>query len=439
MKVFLSHKQQFAMQADELHAALKLGVPGATVFLAEDIDKGKDWRKMIDDELGEAKCFVLLYTSPEMDWSWCFYEAGRFLRKGHKVACLHPKNIKLPSPLANLQNTTANQNDIRKWLESDFFRDVRSRRPAKRSLDRAVKKIEGFVNDMPAREGTLKPYIWIAPKKLGDWSDGHKINFSNALVDIDPTSARELGLNLPDSPQNLELLPFLRQLESRDPPEQPSKQRDKEVWIKKFFESLQSAVSENTNFQEEAYFRHKSAKILRPVVVGYARSASDTICRLRVIFADAFGTPLIDSPGKLQRLVIGARLAVRTQLEILAPFIHELQNARGKNGRDIGGRIVETLDNIVREAEAHGLKRGGRTPKLYDGSAQRRYKEIRDRGTNIWPRLERAAKQGDRTGNYSEAKRLLLELQQINEDYLALALPRIEELLVPVEKSRVRQ
>jgi hypothetical protein len=39
---------------------------------------------------------------------------------------------------------------------------------------------------------------------------------------------------------------------------------------------------------------------------------------------------------------------------------------------------------------------------------------------------------------YPETERLLAELSQINEDYLALALPRIEELLVPLEKRHVK-
>ena len=442
MKVFLSHKQKFEMQAGELQAALKVGVPGATVFRSEDIDKGKEWRQMIDGELDDAKCFVLLYTSPEEDWSWCFYEAGRFLRKGRKprrVGCLHPKNVELPSPLANLQGIPAKPDDIRNWLKGDFFRGVRSRLPNKRELDHAVEAIEEFVSGMPATEGILKPYISIMPKASGDWNEQggeRKIDFSNALVDIDKTSARDL--NLSDPPQNLELLPFLRRIAS-DPTAQPRRQSGKiEFWITKFFESLRSAVSGDTNFQEEAYFRHKTGRILRPVVVGYDRSASDLVCKLRVIFADAFGTPLTDSPGLLQRLSIGARLAVRTRLEILDPFIGSLSqpelSARDRDGRDLGARLVETLNAIVREAAAHGVRPDVQAPTLFDGSAQNRYEEIRDRGVDIWNKLEEAAKQGDRTGNYADTKGLLKGLTQINEDYLALVLPRLEELLVPAEK-----
>jgi len=449
-KVFLSHKQQFAEQAEELNAALKVGAPGATVFQSEDIDKGGDWRKALDEKLDKAICFVLLYTSPEQDWSWCFYEAGRFSRKGRKprqVGCLHPESIGLPSPLANLQSITANQNDIRKWFEGDFFRGVRSRPPSEGELNEAVQTIETLVNGMPAKESILKPYIWIVPKAPSDWleiGDERKLDFSNALVEVDETSARSLGFA---DPPKLELLPFLRRI-TCDTIEQPGKI---EFWIAKFFESLQSAVYGKANFQEEAYFRHESGKILRPVVVSYVKCASGTVCRLRVIFAEAFGSPLTDSPGLVQRLSIGARLAIRTRLEVLDPFIgrvsltqqEKLQSTRDEDeiGRKfrIGGRLVEALNTILREAASHGVRAGDDPPILFDGNAQHRYEEIRYRGEQAWNKLEEVAAQGDRAGDYSETERLLVELKEINEDYLALVLPRIEELVVPIAKRRVRQ
>jgi len=445
-KIFLSHKQQFVTQAKELNTALKVGVPGATVFQSEDIDKGAGWRETIDRELDKAKCFVLLYTSPEQDWSWCFYEAGRFSRKGRKprpVGCLHPKKIELPSPLANLQGITATQDDIKKWIEGEFFRGVRSREPTKRGLDEAVNAIEKLVNTMPTKEIILKPYIWIVPKTSADWN-ATKIDFSNALVEVDKTSARDLGFG---DPPKLELLPFLRRI-ACDTVQESGKV---EFWITKFFESLQSAVYGKTIFQEEAYFRHESGKILRPVVVSYDRCAGGTVCRLRVIFAEAFGSPLTDSPGLVQRLSIGARLAIRCRLEIVDPFIgrvSQTQQEKSRSTRDedeigrtfsIGGRLVEALNTIVREAASHGLREGDPAPILFDGTAQQRYEEIRDRGEQAWTRLEEAAKEGDRTGDYAEMERLLTELKQITDDYLALALPRIEELLVPAEKRVARQ
>jgi hypothetical protein len=341
----------------------------------------------------------------------------------------------------------ARQDDIQKWFEGDFFRSVRSREPNKRELGEAVKAIEKLVNGLPAKESILKPYIWIVPKAPDDWNETDKeaeIDFSNARVEVDSTSARELGFA---DPPNLDLLPFLRRI-ACDTTDEPDKI---EFWITKFFESLRSAVYGRTNFQEEAYFRHESGKILRPVVVSYAKCASGAVCRLRVIFVEAFGSPLTDSPGLVQRLSIGARLAVRTRLEIIDPFIGRLSKAQQdklQSTRDedeigrhfgIGGRLVEALNTIVREAASHGLRVGDHPPILFDGSVQQLYEEIRDRGMRNWSLLEEAAKQGDRTGDYSEAEKLLAKLQEVNEDYLALVLPRIEELLVPAKKRRARQ
>ncbi len=448
-KIFLSHKQQFAREADELHAALKLAVPGATVFQSEDIEKSEDFRATVDWQLDRAKCFVLLYTSPEKDWSWCFYEAGRFSSKGRKsrpVVCLRPKAVELPSPLAHLQGIVATRDDILKWLEGDFFDGVRSRQPDRANLDKAVAAIENLVNRMPTTEKTFKPYLWIVPKAQDDWSkpSGRKIDFSNSRVEIDEISARELRFA---APPNLELLPFLRRI-ACDTVEQLGKI---EFWITKFFESLQSAVEEKTNFQEEAYFRYESGKILRPVVTSYVKCANGTVCSLRVVFAEAFGSPLTDSPGLVQRLSIGARLAVRTRLEVIDPFIgrlSQIQQEKSQSTRDedeigrkfaVGGRLLEALDTIFREAASHGLRLGEDPPHLFDGVDQQHYESLRDRAEQVWSRLGDAAKQDDVTGDYSETERLLVTLKEANEEYLELVLPRIEQLLVPEKKRRVRQ
>ncbi|AUC97768.1 MULTISPECIES: toll/interleukin-1 receptor domain-containing protein [Bradyrhizobium] len=439
-KVFLSHKQRFANEAEQLDAALQKGAPGATVFRSEDIDLGGDWRKEIDNRLDKAKRLVLLYTSPEQDWSWCFYEAGRFSRKGRQprpVGCLHPKDVKPPSPLAHLQSIAATQDNIRRWLDGDFFRSIRTRDPSSQDLDEAVKAIEELVSGMPTEESFLKPYIWIKPKAPSDWKG--KIDFTNALVEIDEISAKGLNFN---HPPNLELLPFLRRI-ACDTTEQPDKI---EFWITKFFESLQSAVDGKANFQEEAYFRHENGKTLRPVVVSFTRCATGSVCRLRVVFAQAFGTPLTDSPGLLQRLSIGARLAIRTRLEIVDAFsgrLSQIQKQKLQSRRDedeigrkigIGSRLVEALNTIVQEAVSHGVRPEDDPPILFDAPVQDRFLEIRQRGVQTWNELERAAIRDDGTGDYAETERLLIELKKNNEGYLALVLPRIEELVVPAGK-----
>jgi hypothetical protein len=447
-KVFLSHKTTFAEQAEALARALEEAAPGAKIFQSEDIDKGQDWRDRIHHELERAKCFILLYTDPKLDWSWCFYEAGAFMSKCSKprpVFCLHPKTVEPPSPLANLQTIRAERQDIEKWLGNDLCPLLNCRRRQKEDRRKAtVKDIERLVNATgPIQETSLKPYIWIKPKWSGDWTaTGNipEIDFSDASISIDPTSATQLGFS---APPNLALLPFLRRIAC------DTSEDEVEFWIKKFFESLQSAVRESLHFQEAAYFRHENGKIYRPVVVSYAKNASGTRCSLRVVFAEAFGSPLTDSPGLVERLSIGARLAVRTRLEVLDPFLGRTSQVHRQKvlstrpedevsrNNPVGGRVVEALDAIWREALSHGMRPEEPAPKLFEGAAQNSYESIRNRGIEVCNELKRVAQMEDERGkgDYPETERLLADLKKVNEDYLALMLPRIEELLVPAEKK----
>ena len=86
------------------------------------------------------------------------------------------------------------------------------------------------------------------------------------------------------------------------------------------------------------------------------------------------------------------------------------------------------------------MRPGEPAPKLFEGQAQQVYEDLRNRGVRIWDQIKRVAPREDRkaTGSYPETEQLLAELSQINEHYLALVLPRIEELLVPVKKRRVK-
>jgi hypothetical protein len=110
-------------------------------------------------------------------------------------------------------------------------------------------------------------------------------------------------------------------------------------------------------------------------------------------------------------LSIGARLAVRTRLEVLDPFLGH-------------------TSQIYREP----------APKLFGGTAQQLYEDLRNQGLRIWNQIKQVALLEDQkaTGDYPETERLLADLRQLNEEYLALVLPRIEELLVPADKRRVQ-
>ena len=346
--VFLSHKSQDASAAEALRDALSIVFGRDEIFLAEEIDKGDDWREAIDKALGEAKCFVLLYTDPQLDWSWCFYEAGAFAKMGGKperpVFCLHPADVAPPSPLANLQTVPGTPKQLEKWIRDALCRIKGCRQPSEEEISPRIEKIEKLVEDAgPVQEKILKPFIWIDPP--GDeqnWNDETALSqyFSRATVSIDAVSATQLGYASP--PEGKRLLPFLRELAS----DAEWSDDRVEFWIAKFFESLHDAAKERLLFQEAAYFRHESGRILRPVVVSYAKNSSGTKRRLRVIFASELGSPLTDNPSPTQRLSVGIRLAVRTHLEVLDPFLGCFGTKCSASAPETRSRGATPLDSV---------------------------------------------------------------------------------------------
>ena len=443
--VFLSHKSEHASGAKTLIEALSIVFGRDEIFLAEDIQKGADWRAQIDRELGEAKCFVLLYTDPQLDWSWCFYEAGAFAKTGRPVFCLHPADVEPPNPLANLQTIKATPDDLERWIRDQLCSIEGCRQPSARDISASIEKIAKLINDTsPVEERVLKPFIWIEPSWPGagepNWNDTSnlaKVDFSRAAVSIDQESATQLGFLAP--PRNYQLLRFLRELDN----DAEWKDDRVEFWIEKFFEALREAARGHLYFQEAAYFRHESGRIFRPIVVSLARSSSGAKCRLRVVFASAFGSPLTDNPGLVQRLSDGIRLAVRTRLEVLDPFLGRMSQVHrdkvlSTRERDaiarrckVGDRVIEALDAIWQEAMAHGIRPGGPPPALFEGPAQREYEELRNHSLATWQELKEKAQEEDEKGRfeYPESERLLGELKKSLQAYLDISLPRLRELL----------
>ena len=298
--VFLSHKSQHSSAAETLRDALSVVFGRDEIFLAEEIEKGDDFREAIDKALGEAKCFLLLYTDPQLDWSWCFYEAGAFAKmKGRPerpVFCLHPADVAAPSPLANLQTIPVTSKQLERWIRDDLCKIKGCRQPSDHEILPGIQKIKKLIEDAgPVQERTLKPFIWIdPPSDEQNWDDDNALTqyFSRATVSIDADSATQLGYA--DPPKGKQLLPFLRELAS----DAEWSDDRVEFWIAKFLESLHDAAKERLLFQEAAFFRHESGRILRPVVVSYAKNSSGTKRRLRVIFASELGSPLTDNPRR---------------------------------------------------------------------------------------------------------------------------------------------
>jgi hypothetical protein len=450
-EAFLSHKAKDGLLAKQIQEALVPVLPGIKIFRSEEIDKSKDFREEIWKRLAKAKFFILLYTDPSDDWSWCFFEAGAYhsvqsvkSARQRQIYCLHTKGSQPPSPLANLQTIQAEAEDVKLWIE-DVRKLLRRRALPKDRIDEAAKRIENAIRARNVLvERAIKPNIWIAPSCMDKTQPNFNkanlpsIPWEKAIVTIDLESANKLGFASP--PEEIELMPFLQMLDC-DSGDWGS---ERPFWIQRFFTSLTKAVQGGLNLQEAAFFRHEGGGILRPVIVSVAKSRDGGCCRLRVLFIQAFGAPLTDHPTPIQRLADGIRLGVRTRNEVINGFLGRLSKMHDEKVRSaspadvvartypVGRRVVEALQVITEEAQAHGMRPNEPAPVLFSNSAeQEKYERIRSDGLRIWAKLKETAEAEDKqgTGSYVKTERLLVDLKRLNDQYLALTLPRLNQLL----------
>jgi hypothetical protein len=148
--------------------------------LPEEIDKGQDWRAKIDEALAQAECFLLLYTGPNLDWSWCFYEAGAFAKMGRprrKIFCLHPATQGPPSPLANLQTIRVESKPLGDWIKDDLRSITGRPQPTAKELSKIIKNIKELEEDK---------------KKAGEYPESERL-----LGELDKYNRAYLELSLP--------------------------------------------------------------------------------------------------------------------------------------------------------------------------------------------------------------------------------------------------
>jgi hypothetical protein len=446
--VFLSHKAKDFELAKKCRDTLQNLLP-INVFLSEDIIKGGDFRGAIHAALDKAASFILLFTDPSENWSWCFYEAGMYNRledkgNGRRIYCLHLQDIPPPSPLADLQTVKAEATDIERWIV-DLCAALKFKLPTHEKIQLSARKIDQYFKAVNLiSEVEIKPYIWIIPP----WPNKNKPNFNaprlpairfeNASVVVDKDSANMLGFGVP--PQNYTLGQFLNILDY----DSSQSNHGRPYWMHIFFQSLLKGVSADLKMQEIAYFRHEEGVVLRPVVVSVAKNKDATICKLKVRFTRTVAPPVTDQPDPVQRLADGIRLGVRTRIEVIQEFggrmsqiyrdkviNHSPAEEVGRNFT-VGSRMIKTLQAIYEEATAHGFRPNQPPPRLFSNRVQQKqYQDIRAKGVRLWDELAKTAVKEDHegSGRYGETERLLSELKKINDEYLEMAVPRLAVLL----------
>jgi hypothetical protein len=191
-----------------------------------------------------------------LDWSWCFFEAGYLAgitpSERRPVYCLRPEGVPPPSPIANLQDISSTDQDIERWIRSSLYPLLNRPQPLGGDLDVVIKRIQAILRKIsPVKERVLKPNVLITPAESGvDWNDFDRlpeVDFSKATVLIDEESAGRLDLN--DPPKTL--LTLIKQLDFDV--DAYSKGRHP-VWVDRFYESMDTAIRNQSEFKEESYF-----------------------------------------------------------------------------------------------------------------------------------------------------------------------------------------
>jgi hypothetical protein len=135
VQLFLSHKAKDQLAATEIFQVLKkAGKRKLEIFMSENVQKGDNRQRDIDEQLHASDWFLFLYTGNyNDDWSWCHHEAGFFRGMMYpdpkRVVVFYPaesisvpNHPNLPDPLKAYQGVRCEKNNPGEIYR--FFTDV---------------------------------------------------------------------------------------------------------------------------------------------------------------------------------------------------------------------------------------------------------------------------------------------------------------------------
>jgi hypothetical protein len=440
-QVFVSHKASnptLAKAARDIVKILEAGTKNTEFFLSEEIEPGDQWFPEIVKKIESADCLLLLYLDPAQDWSWCMFEAGLFSAykpkdEERRLYCIHYTESPPPGPLNEIQTTTITLDRMKTFLES-LYNTTRQRDDPStsssnlgRTASRLVKLLK---NCRPKKYATthLWPSVLLRPAGLPacrpDWRvvgvpKGLPLDQSEVCIE-DAQCVKMLDFSR--DPGSMKVVEFLERLDTEGPEaERP--------WMKKFLDTLQSALEGHMPDQHVVYFRGAKGNIFRPIIDSIKTSDDGSECECRIVFVDAFAPPPMSNPTELQRLANGLRLAVRIRLEVLDKYRGAIakESARLRRSEDpaddlgkrfpLGSRILETIQAILLEAELQGSKPDDPPLYLFRESWLTEFQAV-------------AAEEDNKAeGKYIQTERLLDKLYDMNKEYIAIAAPVFLKML----------
>lgn len=195
LSIFISHRTSDKTIADEVRKNLELwGIPEKNIFQSthaeSGIKPGDEIQQALRDVLRSVDLFILIYTTPDQDWSYCMWELGiatAIDTKPTRVICFCCSND-VPKLMEGILVNRINHEDIKKFTynlhRADDF--ISSDKETLESNNAIVSLLKG-ASDQALEQRALQLYEAIDEKSpSGDTRILHRWDFMSLHL---PSSA----------------------------------------------------------------------------------------------------------------------------------------------------------------------------------------------------------------------------------------------------------
>ena len=175
VSMFISHRAEYGRVARELKETIQNTSQGQIeVFISEDIPRGEQWRRSIEQHLRSAETLILIYGAPYEDWAWCFYEAGYFAAvdpkaPARRIYCVMRPEVQAPGPLNELQMVTDTEQLIKELIDVYRRNSIEFDAVALRSA--AVRLEKGLFGKLGEFEGFPRVYFRVQDADFGSTAE----------------------------------------------------------------------------------------------------------------------------------------------------------------------------------------------------------------------------------------------------------------------------
>jgi TIR domain len=434
--IFFSHKTNDSGVTNALKDLLDSNTENVEFHIAEQIEKGANWRKAIVELLNRANFLVLVFTDPNEDWGWCLYETGFFdalsqSESRRRIWCLHNASTDPPDPIAGLQTIPAEKTKVEQWLKELFSSTEQTKALFFKNIPELAEKIcELFLIDQKPFYSQRSLNI-IADRTLlkspDDLPDNATIKgdqplmgelFGTFSTNIDWKSLKERFRRFPNSAEvNLNTL-------------------------KEISRAIYSVCNHSIVHPAQGiFFVEQGPKRYRPVLSRAKDITKDQIdCEIMLV--EDVGGQLQNMDKPLAALLTAIRIAMRIRWEIVRPFSSNVQTLARLDSQKLRFDLQTCFNNIFLEAEFRGNYSTGDLLDAFEGADKEKLLDIIDKWNETYPKIWSGIGFSDVTKTFGEVSKEpmsaedqcllqsgLQKLERLNRDYLAMAVPRVEVLI----------